>query len=217
MGVAEGDGGLYDVGDNEGNEGDGGLYDNNTGVTEFDLDDDDDGPRPNSRISRQTSRGNSALYDVGGGIALFDTGDQLGNSNALYDVSDGFAAPAPTRLSMASSDGGATSIMDVLSGVQALRRNVGYGDVGKRVTVDQYGAGVIRFYGPHVMDGRPRVGVELDMPVGLNNGTVGVRSFPFSLTLTLLCLVFSCSSLTPRVTSTLIARPSAVCWWTPAL
>ena len=52
-------------------------------------------------------------------------------------------------------------------------------DVGKRVTVLKYGVGTLRFFGPHHRDGKPRCGVELDEANGINNGTVGVRLFPF--------------------------------------
>ena len=46
-------------------------------------------------------------------------------------------------------------------------------DVGKRVAVQGYGCkGVLRFYGPHVKKKADRCGVELDEPLGKNNGTV---------------------------------------------
>ena len=41
------------------------------------------------------------------------------------------------------------------------------------VTVMSFGEGIVRFVGPHQKDGRMRVGVELNGPRGLNNGTVG--------------------------------------------
>ena len=47
-------------------------------------------------------------------------------------------------------------------------------DIGKRVTVTNFGPGVLRFFGPHHRDGKPRCGVELDEATGINNGTVGV-------------------------------------------
>ena len=47
--------------------------------------------------------------------------------------------------------------------------------VGMRVVVDKFGEGVLRFFGPHHRDGKPRCGVELDSAVGINNGTIGVR------------------------------------------
>jgi hypothetical protein len=47
-------------------------------------------------------------------------------------------------------------------------------DVGQRVVVKDFGPGVLRFYGMHAKDGKPRCGVELDEPKGLNNGTAGV-------------------------------------------
>eukprot|EP00047_Mylnosiga_fluctuans_P022108 m.113740 g.113740 ORF g.113740 m.113740 type:complete len:773 (+) comp9141_c2_seq1:79-2397(+) len=50
-------------------------------------------------------------------------------------------------------------------------------DVGKRVTVQGYGMGTLRFVGPHAKDGKPRCGVELDEPKGLNNGTAGGHKY----------------------------------------
>lgn len=49
-------------------------------------------------------------------------------------------------------------------------------DVGKRVTVEGYEGmkGTIRFVGKHIKEGTTRIGVELDKPVGKNNGTVKV-------------------------------------------
>jgi hypothetical protein len=45
--------------------------------------------------------------------------------------------------------------------------------VGKRVTVDGYeGLGTVRFAGKHHESGAARYGVEMDNPVGLNNGSV---------------------------------------------
>ena len=47
-------------------------------------------------------------------------------------------------------------------------------DVGRRVRVQGYACGgVLRFYGSHATKNIPRCGVELDEPVGKNDGTVG--------------------------------------------
>ena len=52
-------------------------------------------------------------------------------------------------------------------------RPVDAGDVGGRVAVKGYTcAGTLRFFGPHAVGGKPRCGVELDEPVGNNNGTI---------------------------------------------
>eukprot|EP00050_Salpingoeca_kvevrii_P021077 m.106063 g.106063 ORF g.106063 m.106063 type:complete len:462 (-) comp9166_c0_seq1:956-2341(-) len=45
-------------------------------------------------------------------------------------------------------------------------------NIGARVFVRGYGEGVLRFYGPHKQSPGQRCGVELDEPVGKNNGTV---------------------------------------------
>ena len=44
--------------------------------------------------------------------------------------------------------------------------------VGRRVEVDGFGTGVIMFVGLHVVNGLPRIGVVLDLPVGINDGTI---------------------------------------------
>lgn len=47
-------------------------------------------------------------------------------------------------------------------------------DIGKRVLVEGYDSiGTLRFCGNHVSKGGMRCGIELDNPVGRNNGTVG--------------------------------------------
>jgi hypothetical protein len=60
--------------------------------------------------------------------------------------------------------------------MQIKSREAGFkeADVGERVVVKDFGPGVLRFYGMHAKDGKPRCGVELDEPKGLNNGTAGV-------------------------------------------
>lgn len=46
-------------------------------------------------------------------------------------------------------------------------------DVGCRVTVAEYDCeGTLRFVGCHAESGKPRCGVELDDPVGKNDGTI---------------------------------------------
>lgn len=51
-------------------------------------------------------------------------------------------------------------------------------DVGKRVRVQGYACGgVLRFYGRHATKNIPRCGVELDEPVGKNDGTVGGHTY----------------------------------------
>lgn len=55
-------------------------------------------------------------------------------------------------------------------------------DIGKRVTVAGYDdcKGTIRFVGKHATEKTKRVGVELDKPVGKNNGTVkGKEAYGF--------------------------------------
>ena len=49
--------------------------------------------------------------------------------------------------------------------------------VGRRVTVSKYGQGIVMFVGSHHVHGVPRIGVELDQPLGINNGTVGGHKY----------------------------------------
>lgn len=54
-------------------------------------------------------------------------------------------------------------------------RAVTASDIGRRVSVQDYACGgVLRFIGPHHERGATRCGVELDEPLGKNDGTVGV-------------------------------------------
>lgn len=51
-------------------------------------------------------------------------------------------------------------------------------DIGKRVFVEGYDSvGTLRFYGPHISKPGMRCGVELDDPIGRNNGTVGDHQY----------------------------------------
>ena len=45
-------------------------------------------------------------------------------------------------------------------------------DVGVPVEVEGFGRGILRFVGLHVHEGSERLGVELDQPRGLNDGTI---------------------------------------------
>jgi len=47
-----------------------------------------------------------------------------------------------------------------------------------RVKVDGYdGLGTVRFAGDHKTTGKPRVGVELDRPLGKHDGTTGGNKY----------------------------------------
>ena len=53
-------------------------------------------------------------------------------------------------------------------------------DIGSRVTVTGYDcSGTIRFVGKHATEKSKRVGVELDEPIGKNNGSVKVKCTRF--------------------------------------
>lgn len=58
---------------------------------------------------------------------------------------------------------------------ETIRRAVTASDIGRHVTVQDYACGgVLRFIGPHHERGTTRCGVELEEPLGKNDGTVGV-------------------------------------------
>ena len=55
----------------------------------------------------------------------------------------------------------------------AVVRGVTEADVGQRVSIQGYSCGgILRFFGEHKSKHLPRCGVELDKPLGRNNGTV---------------------------------------------
>ena len=56
--------------------------------------------------------------------------------------------------------------------VQKSQDSVNARSIGQRVTVLGFGAGVLKFYGPHATKRGYRCGVQLDDPNGKNNGTV---------------------------------------------
>lgn len=59
-----------------------------------------------------------------------------------------------------------------------MRETVTKDDVGKRVVVSGYDClGTLRFVGIHRVHQTPRVGIELDAPVGKNSGTVGGHAY----------------------------------------
>ena len=49
--------------------------------------------------------------------------------------------------------------------------------IGFRVEVENYGNGEITFVGNHKINGRVRIGVVLDLPNGINDGTVGGHTY----------------------------------------
>ena len=95
------------------------------------------------------------IVDGGGGGSRGGIADQIRALNALRD--DGILTDAEFD--------------------SKKKQLLGFGDdvsVGSRVAVKGKGTGVVRFVGRHAENGQPRIGVELDDPVGKNNGTVKV-------------------------------------------
>ena len=53
------------------------------------------------------------------------------------------------------------------------KHNFSVSSIGRRVYVDGYSSpGTLLFYGNHNIDNSKRCGVELDKPIGKNNGTI---------------------------------------------
>jgi hypothetical protein len=66
---------------------------------------------------------------------------------------------------------------DAVEAEEPTRRAVTQIDLGSRCTVDGYNcAGTIRFVGKD-KDGKQKVGVELDQPIGKNNGTIKGKAY----------------------------------------
>ena len=99
-------------------------------------------------------------------------------SEELYGELGPDGAPADPNNIPWATDSDAPRPPKKLQGRWASRRRpkprpVDGRDVGGRVTVRGYRCtGTLRFFGPHSVEGTPRCGVELDLPVGKNGGTV---------------------------------------------
>jgi len=114
---------------------------------------------------------------------------------SLVLVSDGTNMPQPTNVVAPVLPSEAADNTPMNS--PAPKRKFTQADVGKRVSVEGYpGLGTIRFIGPHEETSKLRCGIEMDGPVGKNNGTVkgnvyfecadkyGVLCTPHKVTLT---------------------------------
>ena len=88
------------------------------------------------------------------------------------------APPGNIYASRELSDVPVPNVEEMYSAVTMFPGSAQFGgfdvSVGDRVAVEGKGNGVVRFVGLHAENGQPRIGVELDDPVGKNNGTVKV-------------------------------------------
>ena len=149
----------------------------------------DDGDGPTKGVS---DTGGSALYDTGdddmptqrkqgvprgmpemGGSVIYDTGDDA-VVPAQAETAFGFSSLEETVTAAAENPIPTQGDAPVLSGLPLSTLLIKEDHVGMRVAVQTFCEGTLRFFGPHHRDGKPRCGVELDQPLGLNNGTVGV-------------------------------------------
>ncbi|EDQ86451.1 uncharacterized protein MONBRDRAFT_38456 [Monosiga brevicollis MX1] len=104
-----------------------------------------------------------ALYDVGANREMYEDEDADDLPSATMEES---ALRGGRRI----YDSEANMNRDLAASAQ---RVADPSSVGRRVYVQGYGEGVLRFYGQHEDPARgTRCGVELDEPVGRNNGTV---------------------------------------------
>jgi hypothetical protein len=100
------------------------------------------------------------------------------HSGAHRSVRSGGGATVSTT-SAASADAAAATTAHGASGGKVKVAGSGRRELkeGNRVSVWGYGAGTVRFLGKHAHKKHKRVGVELDQPVGQNNGTVNGRTY----------------------------------------
>ncbi len=212
-----GDGNLYDAGtDGDGDDDAKNLYDNNVDVG-------DDGKAGNALYDNSRNTGSvNSLYDNNVDGNLDDQQIEFGtSSSAIYDnnaneSNDHEHAPlvSETNFSIIAMP------LQIRPG-GSRKVHISGADIGQRVIVADYGEGVLAFFGMHAKDGKPRCGVVLDEPKGLNNGTAGVIALLLIYFLLITYIPYAydvtCVALTwTRATSTFSARTSTACWWIPA-
>eukprot|EP00041_Stephanoeca_diplocostata_P020986 m.480615 g.480615 ORF g.480615 m.480615 type:complete len:725 (+) comp21708_c0_seq2:110-2284(+) len=88
------------------------------------------------------------------------------------------AAPAALAASGADGAAGTRTAGGARRKRGKVRETVTKDDVGKRVVVSGYDClGTLRFVGIHFVHQTPRVGIELDAPIGKNSGTVSGHKY----------------------------------------
>ena len=99
-----------------------------------------------------------------------------------------------------------------LSAIDSAKQGITEADVGRRCVVEGYEVqGVVRFVGAHATKKGPRVGVELDEAVGINNGTIAVSQDKTPSVALLSCTHIYVSSC--RDNTTLRAQSTTACSW----
>ena len=99
-----------------------------------------------------------------------------------------------------------------LSAIDSAKQGITEADVGRRCVVEGYEVqGVVRFVGAHATKKGPRVGVELDEAVGINNGTIAVSQDKTPSVALLSCTHIYVSSC--RDNTTLHAQSTMACSW----
>eukprot|EP00043_Microstomoeca_roanoka_P011984 m.113312 g.113312 ORF g.113312 m.113312 type:complete len:2350 (-) comp15356_c3_seq1:622-7671(-) len=93
----------------------------------------------------------------------------------LYDMGDDIPLKAVSK----SKRGSQLSVLSMSSRAESSSDiRVSAADIGCRVRVEAYSCdGTLRFFGKHHVKGILRCGVELDEPIGLNNGTVSGHTY----------------------------------------
>jgi len=189
LGGDTGNDNLYDAGD----DGQTGANDSDSrkggiGMALYDTGDDNDGVVSSPKPKPKPASG-MAIYDAGddnddhvaaapvnlksavkpkpAGMAVYDTGD---------DYQTDLPKPAPTNPAQFPVAAVTAAVVATASPQQppaGLADDININHVGLRVTVQKFGVGTLRFFGPHHRDGKNRCGVELDEAIGINNGTMG--------------------------------------------
>ena len=143
-----------------------------------------------------------------GEIVVANRLSAVGTEQSQPAAAGAIAAAAP------EGDGGADEIygpaIELKKGKKKKKKGSGgitEADVGCRVTVAEYDCeGTLKFVGHHAESGKPRCGVELDEPVGKNDGTI---KGPFEVPLFPLCSYRSTAKPGGRSTCSCSARTTA--------
>ncbi|EGD73799.1 TK/RTKC protein kinase [Salpingoeca rosetta] len=159
---------LYDMGD-----------DNETGGTEgadlYDMGDDEPQMAATSFRPQQDLEG-ADLYDMGDDSAGTAPVKENISGFGFQETGFGMAAQQPPQQDFSQDLYGNMGNDDNEPATTTFGRTAGdvsAADVGKRVSVQGYACkGTLRFFGNHSVTRAVRCGVELDQPLGKNNGTV---------------------------------------------
>jgi len=150
-------------------EGEGGMYDNTT--TRMELSDSEDEEPVKVPVQEDDEGRDDVAVDVpkfGGSMDAPAVPDE-----SVDEPAPPSPAPVFTTAPTPAPEPAVVAAIPTPTANTGKRSGISESDVGKRVTVTNFGEGVLRFFGPHHRDGKPRCGVELNSAIGINNGTVG--------------------------------------------